>query len=150
MRHLSAVNPAIPLKAIDIKASKPLKQGQNQIIDLTISAHNNTEVMEIFTNQALTIHKLSIEGRKAVLTEPLKLGPNRRLLQYYFNAKKQLQLRLEIATDEHLDWQIQSHGMDLLSRPEFNLPVRPLHQMPKPFIKTDNTVVVQSFAFGLD
>lgn len=150
VRHLVEVTPAIKIKAIEIQAKKPLQQGKNQIIELNIKAKSETEILEIFTQQNITIHKLSIEGRNAVLSEPIKLRANQRLLQYYFNGDKQLNLRLEINYGERLEWQVQSHELDLLKRSEFNLPSRPEHQIQKPFIKSDNTVVVQSFAFGLD
>ncbi len=150
VRHLAAVDPAIPLQAIGIEASKPLRQGQHPTIEVTITANSDTEILEIYTKQGMTIHQLSIEGRNAILTEPLRLTSGQRLLQYYFNGKKQIKLRLEIEPGEHLDWQVQSHGLDLLTRPEFNIPNRPEHQIPKAFVKSDNTVVVQSFAFGLD
>lgn len=148
VKNLAKTNPTIQLKAIDIKATKPLRQGRNQIIDLVITAHNNTEVIEIFTNQKITLHKMSIEGRNAKLTEPLIVNSNQRLLQYYFNGKKQIEMRLEIEAGDHINWQIQSHSLDLLTQPEFNIPLRPSHQIPKPFIKSDNAVVVQSFVFG--
>jgi hypothetical protein len=57
VRHLSELKPAVPIKAIEITAKKPLRQGKNLIIDLIITAHRNTEVLEIYTNQAITIHK---------------------------------------------------------------------------------------------
>jgi hypothetical protein len=84
------------------------------------------------------------------LTQPLRLSSNQRLLHYYFNGKKQIKLSLEVNADQYLDWQVQSHSLDLLSRPEFNIIDRPEHQIPKPFIKSDNATVVQSFTFGLD
>ncbi len=150
LRHLAAADPVIALKPIAINASKPLKQGPHQSIDFTLTAHANTEVLEIYTKQAITLHKLSIEGRNAVLTEPLELAAGQRLLHYYFNGKKQIKLSMELATDDHIDWQLQSHSLDLLSQSEFKIPARPEHQIPKPFIKSDNTIVVQSFSFGLN
>lgn len=150
LRQLAAISPAIELPSIDIKAQRPLRQDNNQTIDLTITAQSNTDILEIYTNQPVTIHQLSIEGRNAILSEPLQIQTDQLLLRYYFNGKKQIQLQLNINSDDVLDWQVQSHALDLLKRSEFNLSARPDHQIPKPFIKSDNTVVVQSFTFGLD
>ncbi len=149
-RHITDVEPAIPVNTIEIKASKPLKQIPNHVIDLTFTANSKTEILEIYTNQDLTIHKLSLEGRNAILTEPLTLKPGQRILQYYFDGKKSINLQIETNHGQNLDWQVQSHSLDLLKRPEFKIPKRPEHQIPKPFIISDNVISVQSFTFGLD
>ncbi len=150
VRNLSQLNPAIQLETVDIEALKPLTRSKHQIIDLTITAKSHTEIMEIYTNQAITIHEMWIDGKSSTLTEPLTMQPKQRLLRYYFNAKKKITMRLAINHSDKLDWQIQSHDLNLLNRPEFNLAPRPEHQIPKPFFQSDNAVTVQSFTFGLD
>jgi len=147
VKNLVLTKPAIPLQNITIKAKKPLQQRSNKTIDIDIIANNNTELIEIYTRKDLTIHKLTIDERIMVFKEPIDLKSGQRLLRYYFNGKKQIKLRLETGLSDSLDWQVQSHGLDLLARPEFAIPGRPAHQIPKPFIKSDNTVVIQSFAF---
>ncbi len=152
LKQLTQVDSPVPLRPIEVQVTQPLNQGSrgHLKLDIELQTHNHTEVLEIYTKQDLTVHKMSIEGRVVIEEQALSLSAGARLLQYYFNDKKNIELQIEIDQGQTLDWQIQSHALDLLAHPKLDIPARPEHQIPKPFIKSDNTIVVQSVTFGLD
>lgn len=150
VRNLNSTETPVVLNQIDITASKPLKQLDNLSLNFELKAHGNTELIEIYTNVPLTIHKLSVEGRNAILQQAMQLNAGDKILQYHFDGKKQIDLSLTIAQGQTIEWQIQSHSFDLLEHPEFDIKARPDYQIRKPFIKSDNTITVQSFSFGND
>ncbi len=150
VKNHSVVDQPIVIDPIQIKAQKQLNVGETQKIDLTIKAHSNTEIIEIFSQQAMTLSYLSIEGRYAVMKQPMTVKPGEKILQYYFNGKKEISLQIEINAKDVIDWQLQTHSLDLLTDESFAIKPRPVHQIAKPFIKSDNTIAVQSFSFGND
>lgn len=150
VRHLTTLTEPIALPPIGIQLTTPLLQKQHRAFTLTLEGHDNTEVIEIFATEPMTIHRLGIEGRLAMLDQPLNIQAGQRWLQYYFDNKKSIQLTMEISLEDAVAWQVQTHSTDLLEQPEFKLSPRPSHQIQKPFIKSDNTIVVQSFTFDFD
>ncbi len=150
VRKLALQDDPVIQKPLTVDVSKPMKQGNNLTLEVALTAHHNTEILEIYTQSPMVIHSLSIEGRSAVLTEPLTLKAGQRVLHYYFDGQKDIRLRLELDPNTPINWQVQSHSTDLLSRDEFSIEPRPKHQIPKPFIKTDQITIVQSVTFGLD
>lgn len=137
------------LKPISIESNHSIFQKENTV-DLTLTAHHNTEIIEIYSSVDLTINELVIDDRKAVLERPLKVKAGQRLLRYYYNGKKSIDLKVSYQQGETIDWMIQTHSLDLLSNSEFGIPERPPHQIPKPFIASDNVITVQSFTLGSD
>ncbi len=150
LKNLVLQDDPVALQPILFEISKPMKQGENLTLEVVFSAHHNTEILEIYTQSAMVIHKLSIEGRSAVLPEPLTLNAGQRMLQYYFDGKKDIKLMIELDPNTPINWQVQSHSTDLLSRDEFGIEPRPDHQIPKPFIKSDLVTAVQSVTFDFD
>ncbi len=150
LKNLVTTDDGVALEPIDVAITKPLKQGENLTLEVSISAKHNTAIIELYSMQPMTIHKLSIEGRSAVLPEPLHIKGEQRFLQYYFDANKNIDLLLELDPNSTINWQIQSHSIDLIQREEFGIPPRPDHQIRKPFIKSDNSTVVQSLTLGFD
>jgi len=150
VRHLHAVDAPITLPAINTEIKLPLKQGKNRQLEVIFSANPNSDVLEVFALQPMTIHRLVIEGRKAVLSEPLVIKTGQRWLHYHFDGKKEIKVQLEMDLEDQLNWQLQTHSSDLLEQEAFGLKPRPAHQIQKPFIKSDNTLVVQSLAFDFD
>lgn len=150
VRNLSQLSDAIVIDGIVVEVKQSNYVNGKLRLELTFTANSNTEVLEIFTNEALTLYKLSIENRQADIASPMLLNQDNRLLQYYFDGNKQINLMVEIDVDQSIDWQIQSHTVDLLNDERFDRQPRPKHQIQKPFIKSDNTLSVQSFTFGND
>ncbi|MEZ5472541.1 MAG: M20/M25/M40 family metallo-hydrolase [Marinicella sp.] len=150
LKNLASVAQPVALEGIDIQAEKLLGPLDQQEIEVTFTAHSKTEILEIYSKVPIIIHHMSIDKRNAVFESPLQLETGNRLLHYYFDGKKQIKLRLTLPPGQTIDWQLQSHSTDLLDHPAFKLQSRPDTQMPKPFIKSDNTITVQSFTFGSD
>ena len=150
LKNLVNADTQLAQQPIGVRVTKPLKQTDNLHLDISLEAHNNSEILEIFTHDALTIHAMSIDGRSAVLPESIELQSGQRLLQYYFDGKKNIQLSVEVDAGSNLNWLLQTHSSDLLTRNEFGLQSRPTHQIQKPFIKSDVVTVVQSVTFGFD
>ncbi|TDR18446.1 M20/M25/M40 family metallo-hydrolase [Marinicella litoralis] len=150
VRNLTVLNNAIPIDDIKITARNLLSSNERLKIEVNITVNSESEILEIFTNNNISVHHFSIEGRHTALSEPMQLKSGDRLLQYYFDGKKQIKLILEISADQELEWQVQSHSLDLLSREDFKIQIRPKHQIQKPFIKSDNIISVQSFTFSND
>jgi hypothetical protein len=150
LKTLALASDPIKIPKIEIKARSLLSPVHRPEVEITFTANSSTEIMEIYSNASLTVHKMSIDSRSAVLQEPIELNAGDRLLHYYFDGKKQIKMKLTLEQAQHLDWQIQSHSTDLLDRAEFDLEPRPSQQIPKAFIKSDNTIAVQSFSFSLD
>jgi len=150
VRQLSRAVETIELMPTTVTVTKPLLRPNSAELLVDIQANNNTDIIEIYPQQDITITTISIDGRKAVLTEPLVIGAGNRMLRYYFNGKKNIRITLETSENKPFVWQVQSISNDLLKQPEFALDNRPENQIPKPFIQSDNVVVVQSVAFGSD
>ncbi len=150
LKNLSQMENPEPIKGIEIKAKKLLGGMDKPVIEITLNAHYETEILEIYSKTPLTVNKMSIDNRNAIFTEPLEILAGDRLLHYYFDGKKQITLRLTLSPGQQINWQVQTHTTDLLDRAEFKLEPRPETQIPKPFIKSDNTITVQSFTFGFD
>ncbi|MGJ8662694.1 MAG: M20/M25/M40 family metallo-hydrolase [Marinicella sp.] len=150
VKNLAINEPPVALKPVIIEAKRPLKQGEHQTIEIMISAHHNSRVLELFTEDKLTVYKLSIEGRNALIDKELHFKAGQRLMHYYFDGDKQIKIILEIGIDEQINWQVQTHSLDLFNRSDFTLEKRPIHLIPKAFIKSDNATSVQSFSFGFD
>lgn len=150
LKNLAKATTPVEPPSIEISAKQLLGPLSEPEIEISFSTHANTEIMEIYSQQPLTIYEMSIDNRNAVLREPLELKAGDRLLHYYFNGKKQIKMKLKLEQGQILEWQVQSHTTDLLKQAEFGLSPRPSNQITKPFIKSDNTIAVQSFSFGLD
>ncbi|WP_223788850.1 M20/M25/M40 family metallo-hydrolase [Marinicella meishanensis] len=150
VRHLAQLDQPIALPPIGVTLQPPLRQQQRRAFQLRLNAHGNSQLLDIYATAPMTIHRLAIEGRLAVLPEPLKIQAGQRWLQYHFDNKKELVLNLEIELDDPVAWQLQTHSYDLLEQAAYGLSARPPHQIQKPFIASDNAVVVQSFAFDFD
>lgn len=150
LKQLAQMPEPVSLQAIDIQARTTVNTLAKREVEITLTAHSETEILEIYSKQPLTVHKMSIDNRIAKLPEPMELTTGSRLLHYYFDGKKQIRLKLTLSPEQTIDWQVQTHTTDLLKRPELALKPRPDYQIQKPFIKSDNTIVVQSFAFGFD
>jgi hypothetical protein len=150
LKQLAQMPQPITLKAIDIQAKTTVNSLAKREVEITLTAHSETEILEIYSMQPLTVIKMSLDNRVAQLPEPMELTSGSRLLHHYFDGKKQIKLTLSLSPGQNIDWQVQSHATDLLKRPEFALQPRPENQIPKPFIKSDNTIAVQSFTFGFD
>jgi len=148
LKNLTKLDQAVVIDGIQLDVKKQVFANQRLKLELAVTANSNTEILEIYTNEPLTLYGLSIENRQVVLPEPLLLNQGNRVLQYYFNGKKEIKIVIELNVDQALDWQIQSHSVDLLTREDFGLLPRPKHQIQKPFIKSDNTITVQSFTFS--
>ena len=149
VKQLTAT-PVIQAKGLHIQATKPVGSNAVNRLMIDIKANENTDIMEIYSNEAIELHELSINGRKATFEQPISIQANQKLLQYFFNGEKHLKLTVSINADTDINWQIQSHSADLLEQPEFDLTLRPKHQIPKAFIKTDVITTVQSFSFDFD
>ncbi len=150
LRSLASLTDPIALEGIDIVGKPLLSSMDKQEIEISLTAHSGTEILEIYSMSAMTVHSLSIDNRNILLEKPMELDAGNRFLHYYFDGKKQIKLRLTLSPEQSINWQIQTHTTDLLNRTEFNLEARPDNQIPKPFIKSDNTISVQSFTFGSD
>lgn len=150
VRQLAQAIDSVVLPQTIVTISKPLLRPNSAELLVDIQANNNTDVIEIYPQEDITITSMSIDGRKAVLSEPLEISAGNRLLRYYFNGQKNIRITLETTENKPFVWQIQSISNDLLRQPEFGLKNRPDNQIPKPFIQSDNAVVVQSVAFGSD
>ncbi len=148
--NLTMAEEPILLKPLNISVEKPLFRSDNSKITMTIVANNNTDIMELYSKKDITINAMNIDGRRAILEKPLEIKAGKRFLRYYFNNKKNITLMLNLTHESDIEWQVQSISTDLLQHPDFEINKRPKHQIPKPFIQTDNTVVVQSFALGSD
>lgn len=69
---------------------------------------------------------------------------NRPFLNYYVTHNDSLSLQFKVLKDVVPQLVIQEISFDLASHPQFSIPKRPDHQMPKPFITTDAVIVQQS------
>jgi len=150
VRNLVQVDQPVVLQPVDVTARSLLTRSPHHTIEVSIKANSNTDIIELYTNEPLRIHALTINGSTAQLAYPVTLKSGSRLMRYFFDGNKNLELKLEIDHGQGLDWQLQTHRFDLLTNEQFNIPQRPADQIAKPFIKTDNSVVVQSFSFGFD
>jgi len=131
-----------------IKAQKPLSQAKHQRLSVTISAQPGTDILSIYTQQAMTLYSLAVGGRIHHFDEPMTLAAGYKLLEYHITDNPEITLQLAMSHDTRIDWQIQSHRTGLLS--EFNLDERPDNQMPKAFIKSDLVTTVQTWTFSND
>lgn len=133
------------IKPIQIEQMNSIFQKENEI-NLNLKANNDTEILEIYSNTPLTINEFIIDDRKAVMNQAVKIKTGQRLLRYYYNGKKSINLKLTIDQGETIDWMVQTHSLNLLTNDEFGIPQRPSHQIQKPFIASDNVITVQSLA----
>lgn len=69
---------------------------------------------------------------------------NRPFLNYYVTHNDSLSLQFKVLKDVVPQLVIQEISFDLATHPQFSIPKRPDHQMPKPFITTDAVIVQQS------
>lgn len=137
---LSAAYPAT------VEATKPLNQVESQRINVTINAHPGTDIVSIYSQQAMTIYSLAVGGRIHRFEDPLTLAPGYKLMEYHITDNPSFTVELSVSQDTVFDWQIQSHRDDMLS--EFNLADRPENQIPKAFIKSDLITTVQNWTFS--
>ena len=150
VRNLIKQEQPVVLQPVDITARSLLTRSHHHTVEVSIQVDSQTEIIEIYTNEPMRIHALTINGTTAQLAYPVSLDSGSKLIRYFYDGNKNLELTLEIDQGQGLDWQLQSHRFDLLTNKQFKLPERPADQIAKPFIKTDNSVVVQSFSFGFD
>lgn len=129
-----------------IEAEKPLDQSGLQRLNVTINAHPDTEIVSIYTRQAMSIHHLAVGGRIHRFEEPMILAPGHKLMEYHITDNPSFTLQLGVSPETRFDWQIQSHRDDLLT--EFKLAERPDNQIPKAFIQSDLITTVQNWAFS--
>lgn len=140
--NLRAVYPAT------ISANKPLRQTPYQRLTVTISAHPGTDVVSIYSQQAMTLHSFAVGGRIHRFDNAVTLAAGHKLLEYHITDNPEITLQLDMSPETVIDWQIQSHRNGLLN--EFKLDPRPDNQMPKAFIKSDLITTVQRWTFGDD
>lgn len=113
--------------------------------NIIYQGHGNSSLVQIYSNTDITIEQMSINGRYTINKSPVKIRKGSRLIEYHLDGKKELNMNITLADGDVFDWQVISHQFDLLSNPKFNIAERPLNQIPKPFVLTDNTVVSQRF-----
>ncbi len=129
-----------------VEVRKPLNQMNYQRVNVTINAEPGTDIVSVYTQQAMTIHSLAVGGRIHRYETPMQLAPGQKLIEYHITDNPTFTLQFEVSDDTVFDWQVQSHRSGLLA--EFNLAERPVNQMAKPFIKTDLITTVQNWALG--
>ena len=143
-KKLSHANP-VEITPTSLRIEQPLVRSKHKKLIIDIEVSEATEVIEIFSKNPMTIHEISIDGRRALLQQPLSISSKQKIMEYYFNGKKQITVDLMVDKNDEINWQLQSHRLDLLENSNWQLQARPSDQMPKPFLKTDNIIVVQSF-----
>lgn len=131
-----------------IEAKKPLNQVDFQRINITISAQADTDIVSIYSKQAMTVYSLAVGGRIHRYDEPITFAAGSKLMEYHITDNPTINVQLVLSHDTRIDWQIQSHRDDLLQH--LNLDLRPDNQIPKAFIKSDLITTVQNWTFGND
>jgi hypothetical protein len=150
LRRLQLMNDPVRIEPISTQVKKPLMQSGNTRIQVELKARRNSKLIEIYSQQDMTLNSIRFQDRTHRFTEPRLFSAGDRLVRYYLGSDKTLRLELELVETDSLDWLIQTHSVDLLEDARFALKPRPADQMPKPFISTDNIIVEQSLTFGLD
>ena len=137
-----------PLKNIAIPTIQKTRDtiiGEERYLQICITPKRNVNRLEIFSNKA-TINKASVN--KIPLSEFfLKDRKNGKLITHYITDNTYTELDLVIPKNEKLELKLYEASNDLLTNPQFTIPVRPKDNIPMPFVLNDAILVTKTLKF---
>ena len=70
-----------------------------------------------------------------------------KLITHYVSDIQYTELNLEIPNESSLELTVYEASNDLLDNPEFNIPKRPEHNLPMPFVLNDAILTIKKISF---
>ena len=117
----------------------------NKKVGFTICPRQGAHQLQLFSEKAHLIDSLKVNGKTAWIKNPIVPTQKNTLpfLKYWLTPGDSLEVSLS-TNSQTLPITVLEYSYDLLKTPGFNLPKRPVHTMPKPFVITDAIIIQQT------
>ena len=134
---------AIPTPNIEVQLDTIIDNIRKLRVCITPQRHINR--LEVFTNNT-TILKADVNS-VPLSDYYLKNRKGNKLITHYVSDIQYTELNLEIPKESTLELTVYEASNDLLESPEFNIPKRPEHTLPMPFVLNDAILTIKKISF---
>ena len=137
--------PKKSIAQMKIEKTKDTIIGEQRWLDICIIPQRMINRLEVFTND-IFIHSATINNVK--LSEYyLKNRRNGKLVNHFVSNNEYTEIQLSIPKNDILELTLYEASNDLLENDQFSVPLRPVDNIPMPFVLNDVVLITKKIRF---